>query len=100
MTRQVSLSSSLTVLIAPGRNGAFMLTPDLSGCLTTGFGFGASVESVLTGQPIGRFVPRFFRLSPDGAAEQNITLRDGSGTSARVIHNAYTFIDLSVPNDE
>jgi hypothetical protein len=47
MARQVALNPSLTVLIAPGRNGVFMLTPDQSGHFTSGFG--ALVESVLTG---------------------------------------------------
>jgi hypothetical protein len=94
MARQVALSASLTVLIAPGRNGAFMLTPDESGGLT--IGFGALVQFVLTGQPLGRSGSTLFGLSPDGVTDQAIILRDGSTSFAQVIHNAYTYIDPSL----
>jgi hypothetical protein len=93
MTRQVALSSSLTVLIAPGRNGVFLLTPDGSGEFRVGFG--ASVESVLAGQPMGSSGPTYFGLSPDGVTFQHITLCDGSATQTQVVHNAYSFTDPS-----
>ena len=92
LARAVRVNPSLVVVAVPGRSGVLLLVPGSDGRAA---GFGAMVESVLLGQPIGSAGPLVFGMAPDGVTDQSVELRDGSRIAAPVVHNVYAVKDPS-----
>ncbi len=92
LARAVRVNSWLTVVTVPASCGVLLLVPAGDGRMT---GFGADVDSVLNGRPIGSAGPLVFGMAPDGVSDQSVELRDGSCIAAAVVHNVYAVEDQS-----
>ena len=87
-----TVGPSIDVLVVPGENGVFLLMHEGRGGF---FGFGATIETALRGDPIGSSGSTLFGMAPDGISNQLIRLRDGSTIQARVVKNLYAVTDPS-----